>query len=78
MVENNMGVGIAGVKTAAQAVKEGKFVAWWIEGAEMKWELGLARLRGGYFSPIAHEFARLCRESFAEKETELKRKSKAK
>jgi len=78
MVENNMGVGIASVKTAAQAVHEGKFVAWWIEGATMNWELGLARLRGGYFSPIAHEFARLCRESFAEKESELKRKSKAK
>lgn len=74
MVENNMGVGIASVKTAAQSVAEGKFVAWWIEGATMNWELGLARLRGGYFSPIAHEFASLCRESFVEKEKELKAK----
>lgn len=74
MVENNMGVGIASVKTVQQAVKDGKFVSWWIEGATMNWELGLARLRGGYFSPIAHEFARLCRESFEEKEKELKAK----
>jgi len=74
MVENNMGVGIASAKTVKQAVSDGKFVAWWIEGATMNWELGLARLRGGYFSPIAHEFARLCRESFAEKEKELKAK----
>ena len=74
MVENNMGVGIASAKTVKQAVTDGKFVAWWIEGATMNWELGLARLRGGYFSPIAHEFARLCRESFAEKEKEFKAK----
>lgn len=74
MVENNMGVGIASAKTVKQAVSDGKFVAWWIEGATINWELGLARLRGGYFSPIAHEFASLCRESFAEKEKELKAK----
>lgn len=74
MVENNMGVGIASAKTVKQAVADRKFVAWWIEGATMNWELGLARLRGGYFSPIAHEFASLCRESFAEKEKELKAK----
>jgi LysR family transcriptional regulator, low CO2-responsive transcriptional regulator len=72
MVENNMGVGIASVKTVKRACEEGKFVSWWIEGATMNWELGLAHLRGGYFSPIAQEFARLCRESFAEKEKELK------
>jgi LysR family transcriptional regulator, low CO2-responsive transcriptional regulator len=74
MVENNMGVGIASLKTVKQAVDQGKYVSWWIEGATMNWELGLARLRGGYFSPIAHEFARLCRESFEEKEKELKAK----
>jgi len=74
MVENNMGVGIASAKTVKQAVADGKFVAWWIEGATINWELGLARLRGGYFSPIAHEFASLCRESFVEKEKELKAK----
>jgi LysR family transcriptional regulator, low CO2-responsive transcriptional regulator len=72
MVENNMGVGISGVKSVAKEVADGRLVSWWIEGATMNWELGLAHLRGGYFSPIAQEFARLCRESFAEKEKELK------
>jgi LysR family transcriptional regulator, low CO2-responsive transcriptional regulator len=72
MVEKNMGVGIAGVKSIAQEIRDGKLVSWWIEGAQMNWDLGLAKLRGGYFSPIAHEFARLCRESFKEKEKELK------
>jgi DNA-binding transcriptional LysR family regulator len=74
MVEKNMGVGIAGVRAINEKVKEGKLVLWWIEGAEINWDLGLARLRDGYFSPIAHEFARLCRESFAEKEKEFKAK----
>lgn len=77
MVENNMGVGIAGVKTVAKEVREGRLVSWLIEGAEIKWELGLAKLRGGYFSPIAHEFSKLCRESFKERERELKAKGKS-
>jgi len=68
MVEKNMGVGIAGAKAVAEEIKSGKFVSWLIEGAQINWDLGLARLRGGYFSPIAHEFAKLCRESFALKE----------
>jgi len=74
MVENNMGVGIAGAKTAAKEIKEGRLASWLIEGAEIKWDLGLARLRGGYFSPIAKEFVRFCKESFKEREKELKAK----
>lgn len=72
MVENNMGVGIAGAKNSAAEVKAGRLVAWWIEGAEIKWNLGLARLRGGYYSPIAREFTRLCRENFEEREKKFK------
>lgn len=78
MVENNMGVGIAGSKTVAREVAEGRLISWWIEGAQINWELGLARLRGGYFPPIAKEFARLCRESFDEREEMLKMQTKAK
>jgi DNA-binding transcriptional LysR family regulator len=72
MVENNMGVGLAGAKNVSREVREGRLVSWFIEGAEIKWELGLARLRGGYFSPIAKEFARLCKESFKEREKEFR------
>ncbi|MGI8883746.1 MAG: LysR family transcriptional regulator [Pyrinomonadaceae bacterium] len=72
MVENNMGVGIAGVKTVAGEIKAGKLISWFIEGAEIKWDLGLARLRGGYYSPIAKEFVRFCKESFVEREKGLK------
>ncbi len=64
MVRNNMGVGIAGVKAVEKDVKDGKLVRWWIEGAQINWELGLAKLRGGYESPILLEFVRLCKKQF--------------
>lgn len=72
MVENNLGVGMAGAKSVAPDIRDGKMVAWLIEGAEIKWDLGLARLRGGHFSPIGKEFVRLCKESFSEREKGLK------
>jgi len=72
MVENNLGVGTAGAKTIANEIREGRLVSWLIEGAEINWELGLARLRGGYFSPIEKEFVALCKESFVMREKELK------
>jgi len=74
MVEANLGVGIAGAKTIADEIREGRLISWLIEGAEINWELGLARLRGGHFSPIAKEFVRLCKESFVEREKELRAK----
>ena len=72
MVENNMGVGIAGAKNVAREIREGRLVSWLIEGAEIQWELGLARLRGGYYSPIGRDFTALCKESYVEREKELK------
>jgi len=72
MVENNMGVGIAGAKTVASEIREGRLISWMIEGAEIQWELGLARLRGGYYSPIGREFTALCKESYVEREKEIK------
>jgi len=72
MVENNMGVGIAGAKNVSGEIREKRLTSWLIEGAEIKWDLGLARLRGGYFSPIAKEFVNFCKESFKEREKELK------
>ena len=74
MVENNLGVGIAGAKSVSKDIREGRLTSWLIEGAEIKWELGLARLRGGYYSPIAKEFVGFCKESFVERDKELKAK----
>ncbi|HTK25387.1 MAG TPA: LysR family transcriptional regulator [Pyrinomonadaceae bacterium] len=74
MVEMGLGVGLAGAKTVAREIREGRLISWYIEGAEIKWELGLGRLRGGHYSPIAKEFVKLCKENFAERELELKAK----
>ena len=68
MVKSKMGVGIAGVKSIAAEVADNQLARWWIEGARMNWELGLAKLRGGYESPIVKEFVELCREQFLESE----------
>jgi DNA-binding transcriptional LysR family regulator len=73
MVEFGLGVGTAGAKTIADEAREGRLVSWRIEGASINWELGLARLRGGYFSPIAREFVALCKESFVVRERELRK-----
>ena len=77
MVENQMGVGIAGAKNVSKEIREGRLVSWLVEGAEIKWDLGLARLRGGYFSPIAKEFVQFCKDSFKEREKEFKAKGKS-
>lgn len=76
MVENKMGVGIAGAKTVSQEIADGKLISWFIEGAEIKWDLGLARLRSGYFSPIAREFVELCKQSYKQREKAFKAKGK--
>ena len=71
MVEENMGVGIVPLQSVAEDVEKGRLVRWWIEGAEINWELGVARLNGGYESPIMQAFMRLVRSHFerAGKET---------
>ncbi len=65
MVAADMGVGIVPLSTAREEVEQGRLVRWWIEGARINWELGLARLSGGYVSPVCQTFLRLCREHFA-------------
>ena len=72
MVENNLGVGTAGAKTIANEIREGRLVAWTIEGLKINWELGLARLSGGYYSPIAKEFVELCKVSFTQHDKALR------
>src|SRR6267378_8539839 len=64
MVEEDMGVGIVPLQSVQDEVEKGNLVRWWIEGAQINWQLGLARLVGGYESPIHQEFLRLCRAHF--------------
>lgn len=65
MVEADMGVGIVPLQTVQEEVDEGRLVRWWIEGAQINWELGIARLSGGYNSPICQAFIRLCQQHFS-------------
>jgi DNA-binding transcriptional LysR family regulator len=64
MVEEDMGVGIVPLQSVREEVAKGTLVRWWIEGASINWELGLARLVGGYESPIHKTFLQLCRAHF--------------
>jgi DNA-binding transcriptional LysR family regulator len=64
MVEADLGVGIVPLQSVIDDVDSGKLVRWWIEGAQINWELGLAQLTGGYESPIMQTFIRLSRATF--------------
>ena len=64
MVEEDMGVGIVPLQTVRDEVEKGKLVRWWIEGAHINWEMGIARLTGGYESPISQTFIQISREYF--------------
>lgn len=65
MVAADMGVGIVPLSVVRDEVERGRLVRWWIEGARINWEMGLARLSGGYLSPVCQTFVELCREHFA-------------
>jgi DNA-binding transcriptional LysR family regulator len=86
MVEENMGVGVVPLQSVRDEVEKGRLVRWWIEGAQINWQLGLARLAGGYESPMLQGFIRLCRKYYsdntennlAKKARKTNKKSKAK
>ncbi|HVF55058.1 MAG TPA: LysR family transcriptional regulator [Pyrinomonadaceae bacterium] len=65
MVAADMGIGIIPLSAAREDVERGRLVRWWIEGARINWELGLARLSGGYTSPVCQTFLDLCRQHFS-------------
>jgi len=77
MVAADMGVGIVPFSTAREDVERGRLVRWWIEGARINWELGVARLSGGYLSPVCQTFLNLCREHFASAESNAVESAKA-
>ncbi|MEP6920799.1 MAG: LysR family transcriptional regulator [bacterium] len=64
MVEEDMGVGIVPLQSVEEEVAKGRLVRWWIEGAQINWQLGMARLSGGYESPIMQTFMSLARNHF--------------
>jgi DNA-binding transcriptional LysR family regulator len=66
MVEEDMGVGIVPLQSVREEVEKGKLIRWWIEGAQINWELGIAQLSNGYDSPIMQKFVALARTNFSD------------
>ena len=66
MVEEDMGVGIVPLQSVKEEVEKGKLIRWWIEGAQINWELGIAQLSNGYDSPIMQKFVALAHKNFRE------------
>ena len=66
MVEEDMGVGIVPLQSVRDEVEKGRLIRWWIEGAQINWELGIAQLSNGYDSPIMQKFVALARKNFAD------------
>jgi DNA-binding transcriptional LysR family regulator len=64
MVEEDMGVGIVPLQSVKEEVEKGRLIRWWIEGAEINWELGIAQLSNGYDSPIMQKFVSLAHKYF--------------
>lgn len=77
MVEEDMGVAIVPLQSVRDEVAKGSLVRWWIEGAQINWQLGLARLVGGYESPIHQTFLKLCRQHFGKPASKPKQRNKA-
>lgn len=69
MVEEDMGVGIVPLQSVKEEVDKGRLIRWWIEGAQINWELGIAQLSNGYDSPIMQKFVSLAHKNFEEKKT---------
>jgi DNA-binding transcriptional LysR family regulator len=64
MVEEDMGVGIVPLQSVKEEVDKGRLIRWWIEGAQINWELGIAQLSNGYDSPIMQKFVALAHKNF--------------
>src|SRR5437764_2386730 len=78
MVEADMGVGVIPLRSVREDISAGRLVSWWIEGAQINWELGLAKLAGDYDSPICQTFTRLCRKYFNTDSQKSEQRRKAK
>lgn len=78
MVEEEMGVGIIPLRSVREEIEQGRLVPWWIEGAQINWELGLAKLAGDYDSPICQTFTLLCKNYFSSETQKSAPRRKAK
>jgi len=75
MVEEDMGVGIVPLQSVKDEVEKGRLIRWWIEGAQINWELGIAQLSNGYDSPIMQKFVSLAHKNFGDSMPKTKKAS---
>ena len=75
MVEEDMGVGIVPLQSVKEEVDKGRLIRWWIEGAQINWELGIAQLSNGYDSPIMQKFVALAHKNFSNSTPKPKKSS---
>ena len=75
MVEEDMGVGIVPLQSVKEEVEKGRLIRWWIEGAQINWELGIAQLSNGYDSPIMQKFVALAHRNFGAATPKTKKSS---
>jgi DNA-binding transcriptional LysR family regulator len=75
MVEEDMGVGIVPLQSVKEEVEKGRLIRWWIEGAQINWELGIAQLSNGYDSPIMQKFVALAHKNFGDATPKTKKAS---
>jgi DNA-binding transcriptional LysR family regulator len=75
MVEEDMGVGIVPLQSVKEEVDKGRLIRWWIEGAQINWELGIAQLSNGYDSPIMQKFVSLAHKNFGDSTPKTKKSS---
>jgi hypothetical protein len=52
------------LQSVKEEVEKGRLIRWWIEGAQINWELGIAQLSNGYDSPIMQKFVALAHKKF--------------
>jgi DNA-binding transcriptional LysR family regulator len=76
MVEEDMGVGIVPLQSVKEEVEKGRLIRWWIEGAQINWELGIAQLSNGYDSPIMQKFVSLAHRNFCDSSAAPAKKAK--
>ena len=67
MVESGLGVGLVPLGSVREEVAKRRLTTWRVEGADIKWGLGLAHLASAPQATISQTFVKLCRQYFGER-----------
>ncbi len=67
MAESGLGVGLVPLGSVREEVAKRRLTTWRVEGANIKWGLGLAHLASAPQSATCQTFVKLCRQYFGER-----------